>query len=180
MILNILIIITTILLIISIENNNNWWLCFLTLSVGSYIWFSNNFHNIFNFIQHNVLKTTIYFLTYIIIGIIWSFIKWLLYLIDCRTEWKNFWEIRKTQQHFNPEFHKPPIPKVSERLDFIISWILYWPFSLIGTLLNNIFRKAITYIIKKIDGIYKLIAMKIYKDDLVMVEKTIKEFKSNK
>lgn len=46
----------------------------------------------------------------------------------------------------------------------IVSWISYWPLSLLGTLLNNPFRKFFSFIYTKVSGFYDIIGKKHQED----------------
>jgi len=48
-------------------------------------------------------------------------------------------------------------PAPIDKKSTIISWISYWPMSLLGTLLNNPFRKFFTWVYESVSGFYEQI-----------------------
>lgn len=51
-------------------------------------------------------------------------------------------------------------PKGNDYKALIVSWISYWPLSLVGTLLNNPFRRFFEYVYESVSGCYDEIAKK--------------------
>lgn len=107
---------------------------------------------------------------YVIIGALWGVIKWYLFV---KAEFVNYmpkmsewvvWDEGITERVSRPPTleeikHKldtlRPIP--SEHKDEIICWMLYWPLSLIGTVLTQTFDAVYNMIVVRLDEISKRI-----------------------
>lgn len=154
-------------------------------SYGSEIWF---------FISNNILTTIYFSVTYLILGLIWSFIKWnqkvskifklftklkndfiaehgeiiersdgvignkkkfyntLEYKFktaDGKRKISNFYEIESIE-----DVIKDITPIGIKHKGKIISWISYWPLSLIGTILNDPFRRFFEWIYESVSEFY--------------------------
>ncbi len=55
---------------------------------------------------------------------------------------------------------KKIMPLGLDNKSLIMSWISYWPLSLLGTLLNNPFRRFFSWVYNKVSGFYDLIGNK--------------------
>jgi len=88
----------------------------------------------------NPSKLIGYAIGYYVVGLIWSFIKWYLYLIDER----NHWRLKK--QGITSEEIKSWMPSFSGSKNKIAVWIGYWPISFIITLLEGVFEKFAKYL----------------------------------
>jgi len=64
------------------------------------------------------------------------------------------------QHNYNDDDSKP---EVHENKNKISNWVIYWPVSLIWSLINDFIKKLITAIILKIKFIYQKITNKAYK-----------------
>lgn len=144
---------------------------------------------IWSFITENA-ATSIYFaIGYIILGLVWSFIRWnekvkgifrkFVKLRDNFNE-KNT-GVELTTEQYQKEFNKTLeyqfkkgnggfitifttqtqkevieniTPKGVNHKALIVSWISYWPLSVIGTLLNNPFRRFFEFIYESVSGFY--------------------------
>jgi hypothetical protein len=140
--------------------------------------------NIIDTVANNRIKFLIGILGYLVIGFIWSTIKWWLFVnkgaLDYKKKRLSFLErcAQKEQlrgQHDNilsglsldtevPERLMEDwrreigfgfkFPKVSNNKDKIFIWVIYWPISFIWSLLNDFIKKTIDIIIIKIRFVY--------------------------
>lgn len=58
-------------------------------------------------------------------------------------------------------FHKP---EASSNKSKIIAWICYWPFSLIGTFINDPIRRLVNFLFTKLKATYQKMSDKVFKD----------------
>ena len=58
------------------------------------------------------------------------------------------------------------LPKASNKKSQITSWIAYWPISILGSFLNNPFRKFFEWVYEQVSGTYERIT-NYYKKDLL-------------
>lgn len=136
--------------------------------------------DILPYVKTHILYSIIYSISYMVIGISWSFPKWFFFLRNERDKTR---EWLKTQYIVSYESYDPPgikykntyetlnppvinIPQASFHKGKIIAWCAYWPFSLIGTLLNDPARKAFNIIFDQFKNLYQKMADSIFKDDI--------------
>lgn len=114
------------------------------------------FFEILDFISLNPTTILLYVIPYLILGIIWSFIKWYLFLLS---EKKRY--LLEKDTYKNRELI---IPQATNYKSDITMWIFYWIFSLLFTL----FHDWVYYIWKRIrlrlDFFYNKISEKVFKD----------------
>jgi hypothetical protein len=113
---------------------------------GNHVWFNDLFHDIAN----DPGKYLMYFGGYIVVGIIWSFIKWYFYLIELKEERKG-----KSSSYFTRS------GDVSENKERILNWMIYWPLSAFWTIINQPIRRLFKYIYRGIEGRYQKMSDKI-------------------
>lgn len=117
-------------------------------------------------------------LVYFAFGIVWSFIKWYFYLRKKVVEY----EIRKaaflkecnaTQMTASLAFHFGEVhrydkigqvPVAREHKGDILRWSTYWPFSMLGTILNDFVRNLWNHIYEALHNLYQGISNRIFAD----------------
>lgn len=133
--------------------------------------------DIFSSILQNPIKSILFFLSYFLIGFIWSFIKWFMYVnkqaLRIKLERVDFLKkygdkhcltinldtpipdsLLNDWRHSKSYIRKPV---VHENKTKISHWVIYWPVSVIWSLLNDFIRKTVDIIIIKIKFIYEKI-----------------------
>jgi len=176
--------ITIILLIIAIEKES-FLACFLNIFVYTVFlqWVSHI--NIIGWSIDQPLKLLLYIFCYFILGILWSFVKWWLrvservenhlkdkaeikinYLKKRLVEdavtidtpipenLKEDWKRHQTCCNYIPE-------RASEHKNLIATWITYWPFSLLWSLLHDFIKQVMKRIVTMLQGIYDGITRRI-------------------
>lgn len=98
---------------------------------------------------------------YLALGVAWSFMKWFITLQQVRRD------ILKNPDHLtsilikaNIDYDKNAKTYSISSKEYIIYWMLYWPFSAIGTLLDDLVRELILYVYDKIKFIYVFMIQK--------------------
>ncbi len=144
---------------------------------------------IFSFVSTNPYNIFGFVLCYVLAGVIWSFVKWYTYVKDAFVKFnkikdeciKELGDI-KTEENlkrfisrlrdvseyslieryysFDDAVSKIS-PKAKEKKTIIISWISYWPISLIATLLNNPFKRFFEWVYSLVSSSYDEISKKI-------------------
>lgn len=102
------------------------------------------------------------FAGYLSLGVIWAFVKWYFYLHKRVAK-----EMKNTTI---TEYSKVIIPTAGENKWRIISWMIYWPFSAVWTVINQPIKNAFNYIFIKLEGVFNSISKSMYKDVLAKVE----------
>lgn len=159
----------------------------VSLVLGLLAW--NYGRDVLSFVEGHGIETILFSVGYVMVGIIWSFIRWnekVKGVFRRFTRFKN--EFVRTngevtdenRKQFNSEFNieykhdsnvnsiistdsintiaKQITPIGLKHKSLIISWISYWPLSVIGTLLNNPFRRLFEWIYDSLSGLYDRIA----------------------
>lgn len=108
-------------------------------------------------------------LVYLVAGVVWSFIKWYFYLHERLKEFNESQaEFLKGNEatemtpalaaKFTNSYIYKNIPVAKEHKADLTRWATYWPFSLIGSLLNDVVRKTWVYIFDLLQSTYQRMA----------------------
>ena len=114
---------------------------------------SEEFKSAFVYIQQNPGKIILYFFIYLILGTIWSFVKWYFFLVEKRDYYKNN-NFTIHIDHYT----------ASDNKGMIINWMIYWPLSSFWTLINHPVKRAFKFIFKRFEKQYENMANRILKD----------------
>lgn len=96
------------------------------------------------------------FMSYIVVGFVWSFVKWYFYLISFRDQGFN-----RRDAHLEVDYNKGRL----------IAWATYWPFSVIWTFIDQPVKRIITYIFNRLTGIYDSILNRVFPVESQSIEK---------
>lgn len=96
-------------------------------------------------------------LGYLIAGTIWGVIKWFFYILKERDIALENIKCNHRKTHFSP-------PQASEHKERIITWMLYWPFSMFWTIINDPLRRAFEWIYRRIGKFMQGVSDRIFKD----------------
>jgi len=139
--------------------------------------------DVFSSIIQNPIKSLLILLLYFFIGFVWSFVKWFMYVnkqaLMIKIERTEFLK-RHSDKHCLTITLDTPIPEdllstwrhsksyirkpiVHENKARISHWVIYWPISVIWSLLNDFIRKTIDIIVLKIKFVYEKITSNAFK-----------------
>jgi len=153
----ILILVASGLIINSIEDDNDNWgsnIYFIVCLVALYFLGNSQFFNSLGlYIIHNPAISILVFLGYLLIGSIWSVIKWFFHLRMIREKYKN-----------NKEYFYIQNYKVEQNKERILHWMIYWPLSSIWTLINDPIKKSFEFILSQFGGFYNKMSESILGD----------------
>jgi len=173
---------------------------FFSLAIALLLW--NYYPSVLGFLLDQPLSILGFSIGYIVVGVIWSFIKWRSYIknifdeiaeikakflvehttitdknirfllerivegyfIDYTKSYLSYYS-RNDKDTFEMVINKIT-PAAADKKATIVAWISYWPMSLLGTLLNDPFRKLFNSIYKKLSGSYDKMTNS-YKHDLL-------------
>lgn len=100
---------------------------------------------------------------YLLVGVVWAFFKWYFYLHK---------RIRKEEKEMNRwENHVIKIPTAADNKFRIMSWMIYWPFSLIWTAIDQPVRNTFNYLFNRFEIWFDKMSKSMFKD---VVEKSVK------
>lgn len=176
-------IVAAIVTMISLETEEEGWATTaVSIALALLLW--NYGHDIWLFVKSDYLSTSLFVLGYLVVGVVWSFLKWNEFI-------KKKIEIFKTTKAKlivdRPDFDEnnkndlrhlcdnlrvngirvfisdvssmseltiKMLPLGSEHKSSIVAWISYWPLSLLATLLNNPFRRLFEYSYSLVSNAY--------------------------
>ncbi len=131
-------------------------------------------------------------IVYVVIGVVWSLVRWALYVADAREElleYKRAWET--THGDFGCSYYENGEKKVTtdfwvwwrlggddarmarrnhaipQPQDFkgrIISWMAYWPISMLNSLLFDFLRRFFSHLYNALAGTFRRISRAVYGD----------------
>jgi len=116
------------------------------------------------------------FFGYVALGIAWSVGKWTLFVKEVFENFTTFKKKLENSNKFKPEEIIKKLsakfqpygrdgatlesiveeikPEASDKKSLIVSWIAYWPISVLATLLNDPFRRFFEWVYENISGLY--------------------------
>ncbi len=173
-----LILLPIILIILLIATAKEIWrlAIFTAITSAIVLHFCTNY-SLFNFIYNSPGTAFMYIALYIIIGIIWSFYKWYMYVKERAkvflTEQED-WKIRVQQagsEQAAKRYHDQPTlanftPDIAKNVDLIFGWAGFWPWSLLWALLDDAFRSFYAFIIKRLSVVYAWITKQAFKNTI--------------
>jgi hypothetical protein len=96
-------------------------------------------------------------LAYIGIGLAWSFFKWLKFV---KYKYRQYLKAQNSSYSRTMEDFKP---KVSEEKDQLISWIVFWPYSMVRYAFVQLLGDLMDELIKRFTGVYNTITTSQFK-----------------
>ena len=174
-------IIAALVIIISLElQSEGTATTAFSLAIALLIW---NYGGIaWAFMTANILVTVLFIVGYLICGVVWSFLKWNEFVKSVYRKFKatndKFGSIKNPNDIVNlcerlrlvgisvygndvktiSDIASKIMPKGLDNKASIVAWISYWPLSLLGTLLNNPFRRLFEYTYSLVSGLYDKIS----------------------
>lgn len=127
---------------------------------------------------------------YLVIGVAWTVAKWYFYNLNVasklrrfKAEWTKANPLRPASSHRDAEtiadyeyrflcearhelgldIHEIPL-KVSKNKSRIMTWLVYWPFSALWTLLNDPIRHLYNFVYDRIGGTLQAISDRAFRD----------------
>jgi len=151
-----------------------WGAATLTLVVSVVAMHYFDVVDVVAFLKDNVFTVGLYVLIYFSAGVVWSFVKWLSFLYRFRDEY------REAKEEYNKkacveDFHTwvanrgkwelRERPTAAKNRGRITAWISLWPFSMIGTFLNDPVRRLVNAIFRRFKGLYQRTADYVFRND---------------
>ncbi len=166
--------------IVEIEKESYGVLLFSIILYGLYLQFIAKCDFI-GYLLKNPLHLVYGLLSYVFLGVIWSFVEWWL-LVNKKAEkrealWLTFLarhglssdtkvlsKSQKREWDHNSEDHdKYDKPLFDTCKHKITIWISYWPLFLIWSLIHDVIKRIIDLIVKRLKKIYEAITDNVYK-----------------
>ena len=138
-------------------------------------------------IKANPLYTAILIASYFALGVGWSIFKWVLFLKKQTFKYEDFkaqFLKEKNAKELTPALAAEMVdslsdynrykneeakvsaatPQFREHKGTLTRWATYWPFSMVGFALNDIVRKAWTFIVNMLQSTYQRISNHIFRN----------------
>jgi hypothetical protein len=109
---------------------------------------SQQIHDLFFYFKAHIGIAIGFFLLYFVFGVVWSFFKWFFFLRRRRDNLLNIHRVKANGLNIDD------IPLAKDNTNRLASWITYWPFSAIWTLLNDPVRKFVRFLVETFGGFY--------------------------
>lgn len=137
----------------------------------------NPFSRTYNYINENRLFTLELCVGYVFIGLLWSMFKWYKYskkaLQESYNAYKRSWlhekgkagddvpaELLEEWRRYIEEkisHHRPYIPGHEHQTERIVSWMMFWPLSMVVYVLEDLIRDFFEFIYRQFARVFQLI-----------------------
>lgn len=198
----ILTIVAIIFLLISLDTSDNFYSSgVVALSYCSLLALFGDF-NAFMWVYNNPLLCTAYVSGYVVLGILWSFARWVIFVKDQASEDKEkYIDLKKifVEEHnlgivdyehesipnslqkqwkqkiksYRPEGFEPP--RAKDHKSRIMSWIGFWPASLFWTIADDFIKKSLKALYTLLHNKYQKLSNWMYEDINTMKQCDITE-----
>lgn len=152
--------------------------------------------DLLTFVRENTATFLGYVGLYVVCAIPWSFIKWFSFLRNYRDQFREYKGKFLTSRDIpvtanvpadlmpdfqrwlsqNYNYHRGDVnlvglqelqrPRARNNKQRIVSWMAFWPFSLVGTLLNDPVRRLFTWLFTAFSSLYQRMADYVFRNDL--------------
>jgi hypothetical protein len=155
-----------------------------------------NVVDVLDFVKHNAVQTALWVLAYLAVGVVWSFVKWFSYLISVRDRLKeakiNFCNANGiplvngegvippdmmttfmtgyTATGYARYHWKEGKVNATDNKGKITAWMMFWPYSLVGTLLNDPVRRIVNFLFSNFKALYQRMVEYVFRDHPEMLK----------
>jgi hypothetical protein len=141
------------------------WIIFIIAIWLGLMWFGADGKSIYKNFNFSLIDGLPHIIGYIVVGIIWTIIKWALYVYNWKKEYlkerKYFFSNAKNKQEAEKEWKQSgwykAFPNFRDHIEKLIDWGILWPFSMLGTLISDGIRKIWELLIKGCSKIFDTI-----------------------
>lgn len=164
--------------------------------VGVQVFHNTLGFNLLSWVESHALVTGLLTLGYVVVGIIWSFVKWFSYLMSYRDKFREHKEAFLKANNLGGLVVTAPVPeelrgkfeeylrtntrwddhgrhiaalerpRASKNKSRIVAWMSLWPFSLVGTILNDPVRRLFNFLFNWFKALYQKMADTIFAKDV--------------
>lgn len=150
-----------IIFLLEQEDNGGSWstaVCVGTLLLLYFFGAGRDIRDLLDFIKYNPGTVIAAFVGYILAGVAWSVAKWYFFVLRARDKW-----LEDSKRYHN----SLEIPKASNYKGRITSWMFYWPFSAVWTLLNEPVRRIFINLFRNLEATYNRISANVFMNEEV-------------
>lgn len=161
-----------------------WWGWSTVATLGGGVVLSYlHWHEVWSFLQAHLQQTLLGAAAYIVLGIIWSYVRWFFKLISFRNDFRDQAQVYKKRKKLPLNEAIPnnlmvgfyqdlpydkrylaKMPKATSNKSRIIAWMSFWPCSIVGYLLRDPIQKLFLAIFEVLKSSYQKMADSILKD----------------
>lgn len=142
-----------------------------------------DFNAVLEFTRSNSANIIYSIIAWVVIGVVWSFFRWYVYLKDSKRSQDDLIafklqiykrEVAGREQDIadklrNPRTEPRPvsleytIPQAADNKERITTWMVYWPFSVLGYLATNPIQRMYRWIYEHVSGVYDKMTLSVFK-----------------
>ncbi len=150
--------------------------------------------SLLEFVKDHGLWTLVYVAAYVVVGVAWSFAKWFSYLMSFRDAFREQKEAFCKKNSLDPQSPVPEEklpafdtylsqnvgwsaahrgqllsrerPRASRNKGRITAWASFWPFSVVGTVLNDPIRRLFNFLFNQFKALYQKMADWVFRKDV--------------
>lgn len=151
-------------------------------------------YSVLDFIRDHGVWTLAYVGVYVCVGVVWSFAKWFSFLMGFRDSFRSLKEGFLKSRDMDPNGQVPDNlrsafkdyirqnagwnnqykhqlwemerPRASKNKARITAWSAFWPFSFVGTLLNDPVRRLFNFLFNQFKALYQKMADHVFRKDV--------------
>ncbi len=173
--------VTSIVVIVAISAlvaDDRWGYPVFVLAVFFVFLASSRIFDIIAAIKASPSDAVKYFLGYLFVGAVWAIFKWWLYAKDRYRQYLSeraaFFKRHKVSEwtpSLNDEWKAsnrysglgdPPL--AADHKEKIVTWLAYWPFSMLGFLIRDWIKRLFTEIYERLSGLLDSISRSVFKE----------------
>lgn len=148
------------------------WIIFIIAIWLGLMWFGADGKSIYKNFNFSLIDGLPYIIGYIVVGIIWTIIKWALYVYNWKKEYlkerEYFFNNAKNKQEAEKEWKQSSyyknFPNFRDHIEKLIDWGILWPFNVLGTIISDGIRKIWELLIKGCSKVFDTITNMICGD----------------
>lgn len=111
---------------------------------------------------------------YVVLGVVWAFVKWYFFLLNKRDKLDREIETLYISSTTSAsEILKRHIPSAKNNKARIMTWMMYWPFSGLWTLINDPVRRAFHYTYNRVEKFFESISARMFESQKLQLEAKI-------
>jgi hypothetical protein len=116
--------------------------------------------NVFKWTWFNLTDVLKFTAVYVLIGVLWSVVKWYFYLVKIRKELKA--NLASGVRRVGDTRPRRSFAKNNKAR--ITGWMAHWPFSIVGTIVGDFLLELWNTIYEWLSGVYERIETRVFKD----------------
>lgn len=165
---------------------------FVLSLIGHHFWQTPS---VIDWVVANGVFTLVYVAAYLAVGVGWSFLKWFSYLMGFRDAFREQKEAFCLKNNLDPktpitdekllsdfdshlahnvswgERHRGQLlsrerPRAAKSKSRIVAWMAFWPFSVVGTVLNDPVRRLFNFLYSQFKALYERMAGFVFRKDV--------------